>query len=150
MVALLLGGLGLVVLMSALGMFSKAQIATLKQFGTWVAGIFGLLVVIGMFLTGRVGSAIALLLALGLLLWSFRLDRSRPRAGAGGRRRSPPPGRGGMSAEEAYQVLGVPPGAGREAIQAAYVRLMRAAHPDSGGSDWLAARINQARDVLLG
>ena len=35
-------------------------------------------------------------------------------------------------------------------IREAHRRLMRSAHPDHGGSDWLATRINQARDVLLG
>jgi len=37
-----------------------------------------------------------------------------------------------------------------EEIKAAHRRLMAAAHPDRGGSDWIAARLNQARDVLLG
>ncbi len=55
-----------------------------------------------------------------------------------------------MSRDEALAVLGLGRQASRSDIQATYVRLMRAAHPDSGGSDWLAARINQARDVLLG
>jgi DnaJ-class molecular chaperone len=55
----------------------------------------------------------------------------------------------GMSAEEALEVLGLKPGASRAEIRAAHHRLMRASHPDAGGSDWLAARINQARDVLL-
>ena len=54
-----------------------------------------------------------------------------------------------MTPEEAYQVLGLHPGATEEEIRAAHHRLMRTAHPDSGGSDWLATRINQARDVLL-
>jgi curved DNA-binding protein CbpA len=54
-----------------------------------------------------------------------------------------------MTRAEAYQVLGLPPGATEADIHEAYKRLMRALHPDSGGSDWLAARINQARDVLL-
>jgi curved DNA-binding protein CbpA len=54
-----------------------------------------------------------------------------------------------MAREEALEVLGLPPSASAADIQAAYVRLMRAAHPDQGGSDWLASRINQARDVLL-
>ena len=55
-----------------------------------------------------------------------------------------------MSRAEAYQVLGLQPGATTDDIRAAHRRLMQAAHPDHGGSDWLAARINQARDVLLG
>ena len=55
-----------------------------------------------------------------------------------------------MTREEAYQVLGLQPGATEAEIRAAHHRLMRTAHPDSGGSDWLATRINLARDVLLG
>jgi curved DNA-binding protein CbpA len=46
--------------------------------------------------------------------------------------------------------LGLRPGASPAEIKDAHHRLMRAAHPDAGGSDWLAARINQARDVLIG
>jgi curved DNA-binding protein CbpA len=55
-----------------------------------------------------------------------------------------------MTREEAHQVLGLQPGATEAEIRAAHHRLMRAAHPDAGGSDWVAARVNQARDVLLG
>ena len=60
------------------------------------------------------------------------------------------PSRAAMTVEEAYAVLGLQPGADAAAVRAAHLRLMRHAHPDAGGSDWLAARINQARDVLLG
>ena len=55
-----------------------------------------------------------------------------------------------MTRQEAYQVLGLAPGASETDIRAAHHRLMRTAHPDAGGSDWLAARVNMARDVLLG
>lgn len=51
---------------------------------------------------------------------------------------------------EALAVLGLADGATEEEIRAAHRRLLRAAHPDHGGSDWLAARVNAARDVLLG
>jgi curved DNA-binding protein CbpA len=47
-------------------------------------------------------------------------------------------------------VLGLPAGATETQIREAHRRLMRGAHPDHGGSDWLAARINHARDILLG
>lgn len=55
-----------------------------------------------------------------------------------------------MTQEEALMVLGLKPGAGHEEIRAAYKRLIIKAHPDGGGSDYLAAKVNQARDLLLG
>lgn len=69
-------------------------------------------------------------------------------AGAGGAAAGPVPG--GMSREEAYQVLGLEPGASDDAIKAAHHRLIANLHPDRGGSTYLAAKINQAKDVLLG
>ncbi|MBX3483044.1 DnaJ domain-containing protein [Phenylobacterium sp.] len=66
---------------------------------------------------------------------------------AGGAR--PPPPQSRMSAEEARRILGVGEGASREEIQAAYTRLMRAVHPDKGGTAGLAAQLNAARDRLL-
>lgn len=55
-----------------------------------------------------------------------------------------------MTREEALDILGLEEGADEEAIRAAHRRLMKTAHPDQGGSVWLAARINAARDFLLG
>lgn len=55
----------------------------------------------------------------------------------------------GMTIEEAYLVLGLNPGATREEIKAAHRNLIRRSHPDQGGTAYLAAKVNAAKDVLL-
>ena len=60
-----------------------------------------------------------------------------------------PPGSGAMTKEEAYKVLGLEAGATTADIRKAHRRLMQRLHPDLGGTSFLAARINEAKDVLL-
>lgn len=59
------------------------------------------------------------------------------------------PDTGSMGRAEALDVLGLKPDAGREDILAAHRRLIQKLHPDREGSAYLAAKINEARDVLL-
>ncbi len=114
------------------------------------------LVVIGLTLTGRmhwVGAAITgLLVAARQLLPT--LARFFPmlaslRSKAGPQDHTRPPRKGpNMSPEEALAVLGLEAGATEAEIIAAHRSMMQKNHPDRGGSDYLAAQINQAKDTL--
>jgi hypothetical protein len=86
-----------------------------------------------------------------LPLYEAWLDRAQPewRAAWGGGARSATTGGGVMTREEAYAVLGLKSGATPDEIKIAHKRLMKDFHPDKGGSDYLAAKINAAKDVLL-
>ncbi len=86
-----------------------------------------------------------------LSLYEAWLDRAKPewRSAWGGAAPSTPAASGNMSRDEAFAILGLQPGATPEDIKAAHKRLMKDFHPDKGGSDYLAAKINAAKDVLL-
>ncbi len=92
------------------------------------------------------GDSLALLdayLDRGFAGWRENADADLGAAQAG------PAGTGPMGEEEAYEVLGLAPGASASDIRQAHRRLMKSAHPDSGGSTFLAAKINEAKDILL-
>ena len=84
------------------------------------------------------------------LLEAF-LDRAHPdwRETSGAGPSPAPPAAGAMSREEALRILGLQGEASHDDIKAAYRRLMAQLHPDRGGSDYLAAKVNQAKDFLL-
>jgi hypothetical protein len=77
------------------------------------------------------------------------LDRLHPEWREAGRSAGPAARGGKMTREEALEVLGLASGASEAEIRDAHRRLMLKVHPDHGGSTYLAARLNEARDVLL-
>jgi hypothetical protein len=89
----------------------------------------------------------------GARLVEAYLDRTDPdwRADLHGGQAGPPPGTASsdVTVDEAYAILGLQPGADADAVKAAHHRLMKQVHPDHGGSDYFAAKLNRARDVLL-
>jgi len=89
------------------------------------------------------------------LLESY-LDRAYPDwatheafAGQAGKSRKRAAQSGPMTRDEAYEVLGLKPGVDEAAIANAHKKLMKKLHPDQGGSDYLAAKLNEAKDILL-
>lgn len=54
-----------------------------------------------------------------------------------------------MTREDAYAALGLTPGVGDDAVRRAWRTMMQRVHPDAGGSTWLAARVNEAKQMLV-
>ena len=146
MLWLLLGGFVLFLLLGGLRAFERASVTSVKALFAWIAALGGLSLALLLILTGKGGIALGALTLFGPLIYQ-KWQAARGRRVGGG---APPRASSQMSRQEAYDVLGLHPGASEAEIREAHRRLMRGAHPDAGGSDWLAVRINQARDILLG
>ncbi len=80
------------------------------------------------------------------------LDRFKPdwRAKAGGGGEARAASSDTMTRDEAYAILGLAPGASAVAVKEAHRQLMMKLHPDHGGSTYLAAKLNRAKEILLG
>lgn len=145
LVGLGLGALGL--LLWAANAFSRANVASLKALLAWVVALGGLALGTMLLLTGRGALAVGAAVFLGPLAWSW-WQESQGKLGA----RPGTPGRarpGKMGRAEALDILGLVDPVSDADVRAAWVQMMRVAHPDGGGSHGLASRVNQARDVLL-
>lgn len=89
----------------------------------------------------------------GARLLESYLDRLRPdwrRAASGGTGNGAGTPSDVMTREQAYAILDLEPGASDDEIKEAHRRLMMKLHPDHGGSTFLAAQINRAKEFLLG
>ncbi|MGD0432196.1 MAG: DnaJ domain-containing protein [Acetobacteraceae bacterium] len=160
MLWLLLGTAILAVLLLTLRAFERASVASVYVLLKWIAAFGGIALTGLLLLSGRGPQALAGLVMVGPLLWrrwhqggsGFGGTSFFGGSASGTPHGTPPPRRQSstMTRAEAYEVLGLKPGANDDEIHSAHRRLMRMGHPDTGGSDWLASRINQARDVLLG
>jgi len=143
MLPLAAGLAALLLLLFAASAFLHADIRQLAQTLRRIAGVLLGLTAVGLAVMGRFGLA----LLAGGIAWALLSGRPVPRPAGMGR---PPPSSGRMSRAEALKVLGLEESAGEEEIRAAHRRLILQAHPDKGGTSYLAAKINEAKDILLG
>ena len=150
MAALIVGAAVLVLLLLLARGFAFADIKRLAKTLRRIGAVSLALVALGLAATGRYGPAVfAASVAWALLLGErFRPQQPRGDPGRQGSRRAPR--RGAMSRAEALEVLGLKEGASKDEIRAAHRRLIVQTHPDKGGSNYLAAKINEAKDILLG
>lgn len=150
MIALLLGLTAVIVVVTLLRWYATADVKNLKRTLAWLGIALLALAAGSLAITGRMGAAFAALA--GLMVWAGRLinllQMGRQFGGLfGGKRASA--SSPAMTEEEALRILGLAPGASAEEIKAAHRRIIEQIHPDHGGTDYLAAKVNLAKDFLL-
>jgi hypothetical protein len=144
--------------------FARADPKAVVRMARWLALGAGGALALFLLATGRFSSVVLTVpvLVAAFLDWHRLIGRllgsgRTPTGGQAGHPDAPgearpprPPDPRAMTHAEAWALLGLQPGAGPEAVKAAHRRLMKLHHPDQGGSTALAARLNAARDRLLG
>ncbi len=146
MIGWLFVGLILAALLFAfLGWWSRTDEKTARN------SLFWAIVVICLALGGLLlatGKGIMAVVPAGVAAWRMLAEKARRGPASGGRR-----GEGGartsMTEEEALDILGLEKGASDSEVKEAYKHLMGQVHPDKGGNDWLASKLNEARQTLL-
>ncbi len=118
-----------------------------------VIGVLGILAVTGHLniITAAIAGLVALLpramrLARYLPFLNRLYQQNKPDQQASS---SPPRGKQTMTPDEAMEVLGLKTGHNKDDVIQAHRRMMQKNHPDRGGSDYLAAQINRAKETLL-
>ena len=116
-----------------------------------VSGLFGLFMMVrGNIAFGLFALAIAAYMAGFRTPLSDYIDQAKEQARQQQRHYGPRSrSHASMTTKEAAEILGVPITASRDEILAAHRELMKKIHPDHGGNDYLATKVNQAKDVLL-
>ncbi|MCJ9429245.1 DnaJ domain-containing protein [Kordiimonas marina] len=129
--------------------WANTDVKSARKSLMWAVMFVAVLLGLMLLATGRGFFAI---LPIGYAVWRMAGDRRGGASGTSRDRTGPGPGRskGTMTRSEAYDVLGLEDGAREEEINAAYRKLMAQVHPDKGGSSWMAAKLNEARRILLG
>jgi len=153
---ILLGATALLLALAGLGWLTRQPPGKVKSALIAIAMLTVAAVGLVLVLSGRLAGLVALIA--GLSPWLSRATRLhafwrmiRGQRPAGSAPPPPPPqGESSLTRAQAFEILGLSPNAGPDEIRAAHLRLMQANHPDRGGSTWIAARLNQARDLLLG
>lgn len=133
-----------------LNWWASAEVKSAKTALMW--GIVGLCAILAMILLAA-GRNIMAVMPAGYAAWRM-LGAARLLSGLLGRARSFKSDTqsrysGSLTREEALEVLGLEKSATKTDINAAYRKLMAQCHPDKGGSDWMAAKLTEARRVLL-
>lgn len=141
------------ILLGGFALFHFMRSATAREMAALVL-TFGVLLISGVVfflaITGRLPIALGVLSALwpaGVAVWKSRQHTQTMNNTY--RKTTAPPDIANLPRREALDILGLAEGATAEEIKAAHKRLIKALHPDGTGSEWLARKINAARDVLL-
>lgn len=123
--------------------FMKANVEQIKSFLFAAITLVLCLALFILAITGRLPAAIAIVVAMwpiALGWWKMKSRQKQEQVGDTG---------GPMTAEEALEILGLKDDATEEDIKAAYKKLIAKVHPDHEGSEWMAAKLNAAKDLLL-
>lgn len=124
--------------------FLNANVQQIKAFGlSFLAMILGG-AIFALAITGRFPAAAALIAAMIPVIMGILQVRQKIREQA-----SPAAELEAMDAKQAREILSVGEDADEKEIKEAYKKLMQKVHPDNEGSEWMAAKLNQARDILL-
>lgn len=126
----------------------KANIHQIKALFLSCALIAMVIALLFMAITGRLAAALALMVAMApvikFIIDAWNADKKKKQD-----EERTAPNYEVSSVSEAYQILGLEDGASADEIEQAHKRLIKKVHPDAEGSEWMAAKLNAAKDLLL-